>query len=266
MKIPPRIYLQWFVFAVLLVVGISLIKHFYFDGSEDIQSMQPVEIISTTLPHFIEKNTTQTTEYSLNMATTGVKGIDSAMQNFGMEYVKKFETDNASTRFTKQELIDMFPDGRKWSTTVMGDFSQSGDYLSYHFVGYDYTGGAHGNTWNKAFTFPLDGFPLVEITDIIKDTDTAYKIIIAGASDALIQSYEGTDSANEVKDAIGSIQLDKTLLTNWTVESKGIRFWFDQCTLFPCIYGNVSFVIPWSDLEKTIDPSIYQNITSINQN
>ncbi|MCM3716297.1 S-layer homology domain-containing protein [Alkalihalobacillus oceani] len=114
------------------------------------------------------------------------------------------------------------------------------DYLSIVFEGYHYTGGAHGGSWQTAYTFTPASGELVALKDLFPE-GTDYLAIInetvsAGVTDAGFQL-----EFNDVFDFDG-IDPDTK---QFYVSDQGGTIYFSEYEIAPYAAGMPSFTISW---------------------
>ena len=190
------------LFAILLIALAGVIIWKYAAPK---QLVAPVDIVTDTSPEASSiagavKNSAGDFEYKKendyviitatfpakvavsDMAETKIRASVEQMID---ETVERFER-NINEMLSPDEQARLKEDGRKYAMGIDYKMYTSPGYVSYSFLIYEDTGGAHPNSYNKTLVFDLNG-NIVLLADLFKDgsryldrlSAASYKIVLA---------------------------------------------------------------------------------------
>jgi inhibitor of cysteine peptidase len=118
--------------------------------------------------------------------------------------------------------------------------------LSVIFLDYQYTGGAHGSTIQKAYTFDLKTGKEYAMKDLFK-TGSDYAALFNGAVRQGIKDRELYELAT-----FSAISADQAFY----LDNSGVSVYFQQYEYFPYAAGIQAFTLDYPVLKDVLDPSL----------
>lgn len=124
----------------------------------------------------------------------------------------------------------------------------SKNYLVMRYSAYQYTGGAHGMSHERYFTYAKKNQKWLEIDDIL---DRRYEIQINMVLDKTVRKEHNIPSGVKLNEAENTIFLADSIYysPNFTLSKKGITFHYGLYEMTPYVYGFFSVFVPYDDLK-----------------
>lgn len=123
--------------------------------------------------------------------------------------------------------------------------------ISYIISAYEYTGGAHGMTTVKAFTYDAQGKYINESKVFV---DTTWKEKISSMlTDALVAKLKDATTKEQIQDGTAP---NKDNLNEWYITDDAIVFIFGQYTIGPYVLGIQEVPLLKENLKGIIKPGI----------
>lgn len=122
------------------------------------------------------------------------------------------------------------------------------DYLIMEHSGYEYSGGAHGLSFQQFFTYDKRKEKWIEISDVL-DVSQAEKI--NQVLDKAVRIEHNIPAGFKLNEPENSIFLSEEIVItkNFTLSKKGITFHYGLYEMTPYAYGYFSQFVPYSDLK-----------------
>lgn len=112
------------------------------------------------------------------------------ISEFGDEQIKRFVS-------SRDEISEIASESFPWNLDMTYTKHESDTIVSYIVQGYEYTGGAHGNTFLESFNYDKETGQRIQVQDVVADNDT-FNILAAFADKELTVEYpEGSNSNPE---------------------------------------------------------------------
>jgi hypothetical protein len=213
--------------------------------------------------------------------TTGQITIGRSTENYEISAVYPVETrdaDSAMAQFVNESVRTseknwsqpdaVFP-GMKNTLDISYDVmkSQELNTVSYIFRVYEFTGGAHGNTALRVFTFDNQGGEIVP-TGILRDgfqtSPDFIKSVVRPRLVAALEIQDDLDSqlmmdqglclSADSTDCIGSI------INNIIPTDSGLDIVFDTYQVAPYVVGQPTITIPWAELATYLTPEFAERL------
>lgn len=143
--------------------------------------------------------------------------------------------------------------GWQWNNDLSVDYNQNG-YVVLLTSGYQYSGGAHGGTWN-----------LYECLDAKHQKQLALSDIISADSSVLegfLEQQFRIDYDLKADDSLVEYLFDNRLMPNdnFSFDGSGLYFTYNQYEVAPYVMGIITVLIPWEKLKPYINPEFAQRM------
>lgn len=170
-----------------------------------------------------------------------------SLDEFEQEY--KEEINEYLQNFTEEELKDFSP--MTWNHTYNEYFEpliNNSNYLVMKQSGYQYTGGAHGISYQNHLTYDKRKKKWLGLFDIL-DLDQREKI--TQVLDKVIRKEYNIPKGIDLNQGENSIFLnDKIYLSSdFTLSKKGITFHYGLYDMTPYVHGYFDILVPFEDLK-----------------
>lgn len=170
-----------------------------------------------------------------------------ALNEFEQEY--KEEINDYVKNLTEEELKDFSP--MTWNHTYNEYFEpliNNSNYLVMRQSGYQYTGGAHGISYQNHLTYDKRKKKWLALFDIL-DLDQREKI--TQVLDQVVRKEYNIPQEIDLNKSENSIFIvDKIYLSDdFTLSKKGITFHYGLYDLTPYVYGYFDILVPYEDLK-----------------
>lgn len=125
-------------------------------------------------------------------------------------------------------------------------------YLHMVYMGYEYTGGAHGIAYRKFATFDKKAKQWLLLSDIL-DLENEEKILKV-LDKKIRNDYKLADDIGLSESDDSIFIVNKVFLSdNFTLSKKGITFHYGLYDMTPYVYGFFELFVPYKDLEPYIN-------------
>lgn len=171
------------------------------------------------------------------------------------EYVQAhLELHASEYKMDAQEYFDVFPIEEEapmsWNHEKYQYFSpylENSKYLTFSLSGYQYTGGAHGISYEHFMTYDKKQKKFINLSDVLNmELSAQIENTINAAIRAKHQIPEN-QALNASEDSIFLVEKAE-ISENFTLSKKGITFHYGLYDLTPYVYGYYDIFIPYSDL------------------
>ena len=135
-----------------------------------------------------------------------------------------------------------------WGFDYKGCFGEKYQhFVNYLIDKYEYLGGAHGMTAETPIVFDL------ETGDIVQ-----YEVFTANVAPDKLKELIDTHKFDNLKDEIDEFGIDKDQIFYvetiepspfYTVDEKGLTFYYQPYDLAPYVFGVITIPIPWEELK-----------------
>jgi hypothetical protein len=215
----------------------------------------PVDSVTTTLTNPYTEHGAYydiTAAYPTTTPLKGNAGDDaiSAMQGFIITAISQFKTDGNFDHLTPEDIKAMgFDQGRKLSFAVTYQTSSSPHTVSYRYTINEDTGGAHGNTFFKTFTFDTDTGKELALADMFTP-GSKYLERLSTIARSRLPIVLG-EAANAQMMADGTAPQAKNF-ENWYLDGDVLVILFPPYAVAPYAAGPQTLPIPLSELGDTV--------------
>lgn len=133
--------------------------------------------------------------------------------------------------------------------------SHSDTVVSLVFAIYDFTGGAHGNTYFQTFTFDLAAGTVITLSDIFTDTAQALEVIAPLAEADLVQQFTDAGAPDFDADWLHEgTSPDAMNYVNFALDATDLVFYFPPYQVAAYAFGSQTVRIPLADLSTVLAP------------
>lgn len=130
--------------------------------------------------------------------------------------------------------------------------------ISIVFTQYDYTGGAHGNSWNYGVTFDTATGDRLHLEALSDDSTAFYQMLFLNLNaQAALPAYETYIFDEFVADIDASLLKDSAV---WYFDRSGLSFISNPYVLGPYAAGTFEFNIPYADLNGLNEKYSYDGV------
>jgi hypothetical protein len=123
--------------------------------------------------------------------------------------------------------------------------------VSVYFTTFEYTGGAHGNTWYSTYNFGFrDGKPVsITLRDLFRPGENA----VAVTTELMMAKLRANPRATFVKD--GTVKsIGPELALQFVVSPAGLTFLLPPYAVAPYVEGSIFVKIPFSEFGDRLNP------------
>lgn len=184
--------------------------------------------------------------------------------NYPVEYIDMpFVMEQLDTVYDTeiQNFIESFSDGAGTYPTFGGwaldmDYSSaqySDTILSVIISEYMYTGGAHGISFQYAFTFDTEAETVLTLDDIFTDVDAGLAVVAPLAVTQINETLGEFADSDWIAD--GTSPDNPENYGVWYLSTDGINFYFGSYQVAPYAAGPQTVVIPWTDVADVLEPA-----------
>jgi hypothetical protein len=168
-----------------------------------------------------------------------------------LDYVNQARTEfwtNVGEFLTPTFGFHSFP----WSMEISGEvIEHSPRIVSVLFTGYSYTGGAHGGSFFKTFTFDLENEQVLTLEDIFAEGVDPYAILSSiSREELMVRLAEFPDFVEP-----GTAPLPENFV-NWVLTSDSLVLYFPEYQVAPYVAGSQEVTIPLADLSANLNPAV----------
>lgn len=110
------------------------------------------------------------------------------ISDFGNEQIERFVS-------SKDEISEIDSESFPWNLDMTYTKHESDTIVSYIVQGYEFTGGAHGNTFLESFNYDKKTGARINVQDVVTNEDT-FNILAAFANNELTVEYPEGSNAN----------------------------------------------------------------------
>jgi hypothetical protein len=174
------------------------------------------------------------------------------MQTWIISSIGQFKTNTNAENPSAEDIQAMgFDQGRKVSLTITYTTVSSAHTTSYLFTEYEDTGGAHGNTTFKTFTYDLASGKGLALADLfVPNAD--YLTTLSQTARAKLPSILG-GSADTVTIEAGTTP-DPKNFENWYLDNASLAILFPPYAVAAYAAGPQTLSIPLSELASMLKP------------
>jgi hypothetical protein len=190
--------------------------------------------------------------------TVAVVRGDNLVASKSREYIKK-----TVDEFREQANRDV-PDIRKqfgadsptanYTITIEAQYLKNPRTQSVVINTYEYTGGAHGNSYYTVFTSLYNAQSVLSINDVITPSHQDNFINLV-KNELLVWSPEGSGYSPVFPDVVKDLTLQD--FSAWSIDDENLTIYFSQYAIGPGALGQVAFPVPLSKIKDYLIPSIY---------
>lgn len=128
--------------------------------------------------------------------------------------------------------------------------------ISIVFNQYDYSGGAHGNSWSYGITFDAVSGDRLHLEGLSGDSSGFYQTLLSNLNtQAALPAYKDFVFEDFYADIENSLLKDSDV---WYLDSSGLTFLSNPYVLGPYAAGTFEFNIPYSELEGLKEAYAYE--------
>lgn len=172
---------------------------------------------------------------------------DQSLENFESEYV--YEINDFLKNFTDEELKTMSHASLNY--VYMENFTpilDSERYLIMKQSGYQFTGGAHGMSYQKHFTYDKRNEKWINLNDVL---NLKFKKEITKVLDKTIREKYHLPKNGGLSESENSIFLNDEIhiSEDFTISKNGITFHYGLYEMTPYVYGYFDLFVPYSALK-----------------
>ncbi|MGB6092549.1 MAG: DUF3298 domain-containing protein [Moheibacter sp.] len=127
-------------------------------------------------------------------------------------------------------------------------YFNSPDFLIMQLFGYNYSGGAHGMSYQQFFNYSKKNGKWIEINDVL---DLNRKNEILKVLDKQLRKEFNIPAGVKYSDAEGTIFInnDLSLSENFSISKAGITFYYGLYDMTPYVYGFFELFVPYENLK-----------------
>lgn len=237
-----------FVLLFIVLIGIAVfayVKNRNASVPEPIQEEVPVS--QPAEPQNVNISEEAVKEQNFTGKRPVFAGTGSLVSLSG-QYVDQYFADFKKTADAEvPEMIKEFgPDSSagKYSLELEANLVIGKDTTSVVMSGYDYRGGANGNSFYKAITVSNETGEQIQITDLIKQEKQ--QEFVAFVKNKILTEWKDRGIFPE---AVQMVTME--LLSNWSMDENGaLTIYFDKYAVGAGAMGATKLVIPAVDLQK----------------
>lgn len=127
--------------------------------------------------------------------------------------------------------------------------------VSLVFTTYDFTGGAHGNTAFRTFTFDLAAGTVITLDDLFTDTAQALEVISPLAEADIAQQFTDAGAPDFDTDWLHQgTSPDPANYPNFALDATDLVFYFPPYQVAAYAFGTQTVRIPLADLSSVLAP------------
>jgi hypothetical protein len=169
------------------------------------------------------------------------------------DFIEDNKESNEEDKEIYEEMgLDFTP--MKWSCEVeIKVLLNTPNLLTIRYDETNFTGGAHANMATRFFNFDMRTGKQLELSDIFKDSDSYYNILMPLAQKHFRKSLQSVGKSMAYIDE--NFVFDK-LPEHFAITAKGILFSFDPYEIGSFSDGTLQFEVPYSDLAAFINTNI----------
>ncbi len=116
---------------------------------------------------------------------------------------------------------------------------------------YQFTGGAHGNSFSTTFNYDLNSGRMLKLTDLFQPNSGHLKVISAYCVTTLTKQLGADADSNWLKEGAGP-KTDN--YDSWNITPDGLQITFDVYQVAAYAYGPQEVIVPYSALKAIIKP------------
>jgi len=145
--------------------------------------------------------------------------------------------------------------GAPWMMDTKARVNSNGkNVLSYSVDQVIYTGGAHPNSYVTYYNFDKATGNQLTLKDVLgSGFETALNKVI----DADFRKMKGLSATDNLQEKAYLFENKITYTTNFAVEKKGLRFFYNNYEIAPYATGQTNLFIPWKDLSGILPDASY---------
>lgn len=149
---------------------------------------------------------------------------------------------------TKADVLDFKPSTHQvWDrVSEMDVVSNENGYLTVHYNGYGYTGGAHGYAYDFYSVVDLENQKKLELKDIVDIDKVDWNKVLLKAADERKEGYFEPAKLTYNK--------------NFFFDDKGLSFTYNQYEIAAYVYGIITITVPYSDISTALTPEFKQRM------
>lgn len=158
-----------------------------------------------------------------------------------------------------QGFMDMFNEGGIFPTVggwamdlEFSEVRHSDTIFSVLVDGYIYTGGAHGLSYQYAYTFDTENETVLTLDDVFTDVDAGLAAVAPLASIQITSNLGSFADSEWISDGTASDNPDN--YASWSLTDRGISFYFGPYHVAPYAAGPQHVAIPFTELTNVLEP------------
>lgn len=191
------------------------------------------EFLKTEIRHaFAEKNTGEE--------------IDALLLHIKNNFLNRYINDNKSV--TDAELKEAAPTYNMEEDSKMLIAFESPKLLTFAFISYTYTGGAHGNHGTSYTSFDLTKNKALTLNDVLGENG---KKMLRSLLEKNFRRQFNLKPTDSLKDG-GLFENKIEPNENFYVTEKGIGFCYNPYEIGPYVMGEINIFIPFSDIKNLL--------------
>lgn len=153
------------------------------------------------------------------------------------EILKEYENEDEMVHFLNFETMHFF-----------APYLNTKNYLVMNYFGYEYTGGAHGMSWEKYLTYDKQRKQWLEIQDILEVSKA--KEINQVLDKVLRKEFNIPNGQLYTEAEVGIFLVDEISYSeNFKLSKNGITFCYGLYEMTPYAYGFFELFVPFEDLK-----------------
>ena len=131
-------------------------------------------------------------------------------------------------------------------------YNFSGDVISYQFTIYEYTGGAHGNTYFRTFTFDVTDEREIVLDDVFTDVTAGLEAAAPTIRDSLSERLDDMADSQWLEDGTAPVVEN---YQHFALTEDTLLFFFPPYQVAPYAAGPQTVSVPLSALDGVLAPA-----------
>jgi len=238
----------------LLVVALGATLYY---GLRPAPAKAPASTVTTTLTnpyteHGAYYDVTASYPTTASLAAAADESAVTMMQGWIIETVGQFKSDTHAESPSPEDIAAMgFDQGRKVSLEITYRAFSSPHTASYAFTTYQDTGGAHGNTFFRTFTFDTKTGAKLALADLFApgaDYLTTFSSIARAKLPGILGDMANTQMIE------GGTAPEARSFESWYLDGSSLALLFPPYAVAPYAAGPQTVLISFSDLADVLRP------------
>ncbi|MHA6727732.1 RsiV family protein [Chryseobacterium sp. A301] len=149
---------------------------------------------------------------------------------------------------TKADVLDFRPGSRQvWDrVSEMNVVGNENGYLTVHYTGYGYTGGAHGYAYDLYKVVDIENQKRVELKDIVALDKVDWNKVLLKEADERKENFFEPEKLSYNK--------------NFFFDEKGLSFTYNQYEIAAYVYGIITITVPYAAISSALTPEFKERM------